>query len=142
MPFASVCCSFVEMLQHVEASVLVGEGKLAMLSYAIAHFSQDGQVEYGLRAYIEGRSHTQSEEELLGDAVVPAGCYGNRHDELAEFVSSIACVSAVLLRKERHVFLLLILWNPMVRSRSKKCFCWGRKRKRYPIIPFPFRLWS
>ena len=105
MPFASVCRSFVEMLQHVEASVLVGEGKLAMLSYAIAHFSQYGQVEYGLRAYIEGRRYAQSEEELPGDAVVPAGSYGNGHDELAEFVSSIAGVSAVLLRKERHVFL-------------------------------------
>lgn len=105
MPFASVCRSFVEMLQHVEASVLVGEGKLAMLSYTVAHFSQDGQVEYGLRAYIEGRRYAQSEEELLGDAVVPAGCYGNRHDELAEFVSSIAGVNTVLLRKERHVFL-------------------------------------
>ena len=105
MPFASVCRSFVEMLQHVEASVLVGEGKLAMLSYAVAYLCQYGQVEYGLRAYIEGRSHTQPEEELPGDAVVPAGSYGNGHDELAEFVSSIAGVSAVLLRKERHVFL-------------------------------------
>ena len=105
MPFASVCRSFVEMLQHVEASVLVGEGKLAMFSYAVAYLCQYGQVEYGLRAYIEGRSHTQPEEELPGDAVVPAGSYGNGHDELAEFVSSIAGVSAVLLRKERHVFL-------------------------------------
>ena len=105
MPFASVCRSFVEMLQHVEASVLVGEGKLAMLSYAVAYLCQYGQVEYGLRAYIEGRRYAQSEEELPGDAVVPAGCYGNRHDELAEFVSFIAGVSAVLLRKERHVFL-------------------------------------
>ena len=93
------------MLQHVEASVLVGEGKLAMLSYAVAYLCQYGQVEYGLRAYIEGRSHTQPEEELPGDAVVPAGSYGYGHDELAEFVSSIAGVSAVLFRKERHVFL-------------------------------------
>ena len=105
MPFASVCRSFVEMLQHVEASVLVGEGKLAMLSYTVAHFSQDGQVEYGLRAYIEGRSHTQPEEELPGDAVVPAGCYGYGHDELAELISFIAGVSSVLFRKERHVLL-------------------------------------
>ena len=105
MPFASVCRSFVEMLQHVEASVLVGEGKLAMLSYTVAHFSQDGQVEYGLRAYIESRRYAQPEEELPGDAVVPAGSYGYGHDELAELISFIAGVSAVLFRKERHVFL-------------------------------------
>ena len=105
MPFASVCCSFVEMLQHVEASVLVGEGKLAMLSYAVAYLCQYGQVEYGLRAYIEGRRYAQSEEELPGDAVVPAGSYGNGHDELAELISFIAGVNTVLLSKERHVFL-------------------------------------
>ena len=64
MPFASVCRPFVEMLQHVEASVLVGEGKLAMLSCAVAYLCQYGQVEYGLRAYIEGRSHTSPKKNF------------------------------------------------------------------------------
>ena len=105
MPFASVCRSFVEVFQHVEASVLIGQGEFAMLACTVAYLCQYGQVEHGLWTYIEGRRHAQPEEELLGDAVVPAGSYGHGHDELAE-VFTLAVVSAVgFLRIERCILI-------------------------------------
>ena len=84
MPASAIGGTIVEMLQRVQATILIREGELAMAAHAIPYFRQQTEVERSARLGVERRGDTRSQEEPPGEAPVPAGRHGDRHHELGQ----------------------------------------------------------